>query len=150
MEAAKGFEGPPEERIWRLMNQVMTDGLARFDLAIWHWAQSDAAAKRVFKRTLDKRFAFSSWMFRQAGFSQAQAEARGRLMVVYHDGRVDADPRRTRQAQEAAEVEVRGPDQSFRHIAAIDCLSTRKWGPTVSICMQYVQFEHFIPFVIGV
>ncbi len=85
IEAAKLIE-PPEERIWRLMENVMTQGLARFDLAIWHWAQTDAEAKKVFKRTIDKRFAFAKWMFMQAGFDKVQAEARGRLTVVYMMG----------------------------------------------------------------
>ena len=86
IEAAKHFEGSPEERIWRLMEQVMTAGLARLDLAFWHWGQSDAAAQTVFLRTLNKRFAFAKWMFEQVGFSKTQAEARGRMMVVYMMG----------------------------------------------------------------
>ena len=86
IEAAKRVEGPPKERIWQLMNQVMDDGLARFDLAIWHWAQSDAAAKTAFQRSVANRFEFAIWMFREAGFSKSQAEARGRLMVVYMMG----------------------------------------------------------------
>ena len=86
IEAAKHFEGPPEERIWRLMEQVMTAGLARLDLAFWHWGQSDAEAQTVFLRTLNKRFAFAKWMFEQVGFSKTQAEARGRMMVVYMMG----------------------------------------------------------------
>jgi AcrR family transcriptional regulator len=86
IEAAKRFEGPPKERIWRLMEQVMTAGMARYDLAIWHWAQSDAAAQTAFRRTVDKRFAFAAWMFKDAGFSKTQAETRGRLMVVYMMG----------------------------------------------------------------
>ena len=86
IEAAQGFEGAPEERIWRLMEQVMTAGLARFDLAIWHWAHSDPEAQSVSQRTLDKRFAFATWMFMEAGFSRIQAQARGRLMVVYMMG----------------------------------------------------------------
>jgi hypothetical protein len=40
----------------------------------------------VLQRTLDKRFAFAAWMFRQAGFSKVQAETRGRMMVVYMMG----------------------------------------------------------------
>ena len=64
----------------------MTAGLARLDLAFWHWGQSDAAAQTVFLRTLNKRFAFAKWMFEQAGFSKTQAEARGRMMVVYMMG----------------------------------------------------------------
>lgn len=84
--AAQHFEGSPKERIWRLMEQVMTIGMASFDLAIWHWAQSDPVANIVFRRALDTRFKFAAWMFRQAGFSKIEAEARGRLMVVYMMG----------------------------------------------------------------
>lgn len=84
--AAKQFEGPPEERIFHLMEQVMATGMAQFDLAIWHWAQSDTAVQKIFNRTINKRFAFAAWMFKQAGFGETQAEARGRMMVVYMMG----------------------------------------------------------------
>ena len=86
IEAAKRIKGQPIERIWHLMKQVMVAGMARYDLAIWHWAQSDAVAKTVFQRALDKRFAFATWMFMEAGFSKTQAEVRGHLMVVYMMG----------------------------------------------------------------
>jgi hypothetical protein len=68
------------------MKQVMSAGLAKYDLAIWHWAQTDEAAQATFQRTLEKRFAFAAWMFKQAGFSKTQAEIRGRMMVVYMMG----------------------------------------------------------------
>jgi AcrR family transcriptional regulator len=84
--AAKAFQGPPEERIWRLMEQVMASGVAQFDLAIWHWAQTDAVIQKIFKRTIDKRFNFAAWMFKQIGFSETQARVRGRMMVVYMMG----------------------------------------------------------------
>ena len=86
IEAATNYKGEPIERIWYLMEQVMATGMARYDLAIWHWAQSDMAVHAVFQRALDKRFAFAKWMFKKAGFSEAQAEARGRMMVVYMMG----------------------------------------------------------------
>jgi AcrR family transcriptional regulator len=86
IEQAKHFAGPPKERILQLMEQVMATGMARYDLAIWHWAQSDEAVATVFQRALDKRFAFAAWMFGQAGFSKIQAETRGRMMVVYMMG----------------------------------------------------------------
>ena len=73
----------PSERILLLMKSVMTGGMARYDLPIWAWAQSDANAARVFNRALKKRFAFSAWMFEQAGFSHAQAKVRSRMMVTY-------------------------------------------------------------------
>jgi AcrR family transcriptional regulator len=80
------YDGSPKERIWLLMENVMVAGLARLDLAIWHWAQSDATANTVYKRVLDKRFVFATWMFKEAGFGKTQAEARGRLMVAYMMG----------------------------------------------------------------
>ena len=86
IEAAKGFEGSPEERIWHLMEQVMSSGMARLDLAFWHWSQSDVDARRIFKRVLKKRFSFAAWMFSEAGFSEEQAKIRGRMMVVYMMG----------------------------------------------------------------
>ena len=84
--AARQFEGPPVERIWGLMAQVMTEGLARYDVVFWHWAQADDQAALVFQRALQKRFDFAASMFREAGFSSEQAEARGRLMVTYMMG----------------------------------------------------------------
>jgi AcrR family transcriptional regulator len=97
---AKELEGLPEDRIWGLMEQVMSAGFARYDLAIWHWAQSDIAAQVVFQRALEKRFNFSKWMFMEAGFDAIQAEARGRMMVVYMMGEStlipDAPDKRTK------------------------------------------------------
>lgn len=84
--AAKQFTGPPADRILALMETVMSQGLARYDLPIWQWAQSDADAKRVFKRALKKRFKFAAWMFAEAGFAKTEAEARGRMMVIYMMG----------------------------------------------------------------
>lgn len=86
IEAARTFKGAPEERIWRLMEQVMDAGMAKYDLAIWHWAQSNPKAKEVFRRTVEKRFSFAAWMFEQAGFDEVQAKMRGRMMVVYMMG----------------------------------------------------------------
>ncbi len=86
IESAKTFEGPPEERIWYLMEQVMSAGLARFDLAVWHWAETNPIAEETFRRALNKRFAFARLMFEQVGFDRVQAEARGRMMALYMMG----------------------------------------------------------------
>ena len=83
IEEARQFDGSPEDRILFLMRQVMVDDLAGHDLPIWHWAQSDIGAERVFQRSLDKRLEFAPWMFPEAGFSRQEAEIRGRMMVVY-------------------------------------------------------------------
>ena len=96
IEAAKDYEGSPRDRIWALMEQVMDSGMAKYDLAIWHWAQSYAKAQEVFSRTVEKRFSFATWMFEQVGFDKIQAESRGRMMVVYMMGEstlLSGDPR---------------------------------------------------------
>jgi AcrR family transcriptional regulator len=86
IDAAKRYEGLPADRILNLMETVMVEHLARYDLPIWHWAQSDTYADRVFQRVLKKRFSFAAWMFSEAGFSKEQAEIRGRMMVIYMMG----------------------------------------------------------------
>jgi len=83
IKTAREYPGPPAERIFLLMEAVMHGDMARYDLPIWHWAQSDSNAAAVLKRVLKKRFNFAAWMFKQAGFSDRQAKARGRMMVVY-------------------------------------------------------------------
>jgi hypothetical protein len=56
-----------------LMETVMENKLACYDLPFWHWAQSDAAVSCVFKRALERRFSFANRMFTEAGLSAAQA-----------------------------------------------------------------------------
>jgi len=92
IEGARQFPGPPADRILLIMETVMSDKLARYDLPIWQWAQSDTRANRVFKRVLKKRFEFAAWMFSQAGFSREQAEIRGRMMVIYMMGETTLIP----------------------------------------------------------
>jgi len=80
---ARAFSGPPAQRILGLMLQVIENDAAALDHAIMVWARNDPAAQAAFERTLQKRFKFSHWMFKQAGFSDRQAVIRGRLMVTY-------------------------------------------------------------------
>jgi AcrR family transcriptional regulator len=102
---ARAFEGSPEGRILFLMQRVMIDKLARYDLAVWHWALSDRRAARVFRRALKKRFEFAAWMFVEAGFSKQEAEARGRLMVVYMMGESTLIPGSMSESLEALRIQ---------------------------------------------
>jgi AcrR family transcriptional regulator len=86
IESARRYEGSATGRILFLMETVMVGELARFDLPIWSWAQTDSQASHVFRRVLKKRFTFAQWMFSEAGFSREQAEVRGRMMVTYMMG----------------------------------------------------------------
>lgn len=79
---ARQHAGPPRDRILFLMETVMVEGLARYDLPIWHWAQVDTQAGIVFRRGLRKRLKFARWMFEESGFSAEQAKTRGRMMVI--------------------------------------------------------------------
>jgi AcrR family transcriptional regulator len=81
--AGKEFGGPPEQRILNLMLQVIEHDAAVHDHAISVWARRDPQVRAVYERTIGKRFDFASWMFKKAGFSNRQANIRGRLMVAY-------------------------------------------------------------------
>ncbi len=83
VNAARSYDGPPEQRIWNLMMQVLEQDAAAPDHAISVWARSDPEVADVYQRTLQKRFDFARWMFEEAGFEDWQASTRGRLMVAY-------------------------------------------------------------------
>jgi AcrR family transcriptional regulator len=83
---ARQSQAQPKARILVLMEAVMAGNMARYDLPVWAWAQSDSKARRVFNRALRKRFEFSAWMFEEAGFSAEQAKIRGHMMVTYMMG----------------------------------------------------------------
>ena len=104
IEELKRFEGPAEDRILFLMQRVMEGDLAGYDLPIWLWAQSDDGARRVFQRALKKRSAFTTSLFREAGFSPREAENRARMMVVYMMG----ESTLVRQSESASAAAIRG------------------------------------------
>ena len=107
IEAAREFPGPAVDRIFYIMDTVMSDKLARYDLPIWLWSQSDVKASRVFKRVLKKRFEFAAWMFGQAGFSREQAEIRGRMMVIYMMGETTLIPESMAKRKELIKLKHR-------------------------------------------
>ena len=82
IEDARNFEGPPDERIRNLMHQVIREDASMPDSAVAVWAKSDTAAAICYKRAMEKRFAFSAWLFEEAGFDRKDAEIRGRMMVM--------------------------------------------------------------------
>jgi AcrR family transcriptional regulator len=76
-------EAEPKERIWRLMEIVLGEGMASHDPAIRAWAQYDAAAARAVRAVDRKRLRTVETLFQEAGFSDKQAAARARLLAVY-------------------------------------------------------------------
>ncbi|MGI9482550.1 MAG: TetR/AcrR family transcriptional regulator [Hyphomicrobiales bacterium] len=80
---ARNLSGSAEDRILTLMQEVIATDAAAYDHVISVWARSDPKARETYERTIQKRFEFAAWMFRQAGFNTRQAAVRGRLMVTY-------------------------------------------------------------------
>ena len=87
---AQAFTGPPPERIYKLMEQVIAEGAAEPDHAISVWSKTDDSVAQVFHRTVHRRFDFAAWMFAEAGFPKAEARTRGRIMVAYLMGESSA------------------------------------------------------------
>lgn len=104
IDEARQFDGPPADRILFIMEAIVKANLAKYDLPIWHWAQSDANAKRVFQRVLRKRFSFAAWMFSEAGFPNEDAEVRGRMMVVYLMGEATLVPESMARRKESLKL----------------------------------------------
>ena len=92
IKALREFTGSPSDRILRLMESVASGNLARYDLPIWAWAQSDSQVAQAFARVLRKRFTFTASLYSEAGFSKEQAEARARMLVVYMMGEATLIP----------------------------------------------------------
>ncbi len=97
IERAKALDETPEARILTLMTSVVEFDAAVPDHAIRVWSLVDMNARRVYERTLQKRFDFAAWMFRQAGFAGRDARARGRLMVAYLMGEPSANLKSNRR-----------------------------------------------------
>ena len=72
-----------KKRILVFMTFIIEEGMNRYDPAIRAWALYEFnVAKRV--RRVDKtRLGFVRALFREAGFSKSEAEARARLLAVY-------------------------------------------------------------------
>ncbi len=96
IQDAVNCTGSPIDRIYQLMEQVIVEGAAEVDSAISVWSKSDEQVKAIFERTVKRRFEFATWMFSQAGFGEAEAKVRGRMMVAYLMGEsasgLKADP----------------------------------------------------------
>jgi AcrR family transcriptional regulator len=71
------------KRILALAEYVVLENKNRYEAAIRSWAQGDRKAAAVLRRVIEKRLAYVSSIFGDAGFSPAEATARGHLLGVY-------------------------------------------------------------------
>ena len=75
--------GSPRKRLMAVAHEVVVSGLNRYESAIRTWAEGDKRAARTLNRVVHKRRDYIQGLFREAGFSPADARARGDLLAVY-------------------------------------------------------------------
>lgn len=83
IEYANAADGGAQERLIAVGQDVLTADRNRYDLAVRSWAQGDKKVQKVVRRVIRKRLDYVTNIFREAGFSPAEARARGELMAVY-------------------------------------------------------------------
>lgn len=75
--------GSPEQRLMAMAREIVVSNLNRYESAIRTWAEGDKRAARTLNRVVHKRRDYIQGLFRELGFSAAQARARGDLLAVY-------------------------------------------------------------------
>jgi len=77
------INGKAQKRILALGEFVVRNNMNRYDSAIRTWAEGDRKAATVLERVMKKRLATMTDLFREAGFSKAEATTRGHLLAIY-------------------------------------------------------------------
>ena len=75
--------GSPRTRLMAVAEDVVRFRRNRYDTAIRTWAEGDKRAAKTLGRVVRKRLDYVTSLFRKAGFSPAEARARGDLLAVY-------------------------------------------------------------------
>jgi AcrR family transcriptional regulator len=83
IQVANESRGSPRKRLMALAEEVVRFALNRYDAAIRTWAEGDPRAAKALKRVVGKRLDYVTGLFREAGFTPADARARGDLLAVY-------------------------------------------------------------------
>ena len=83
IEFANATGGSPKKRLMAVGEDVLTSDRNRYESAIRSWAEGDKKAAKVLRRVLRKRLDYITGLFQEAGFTPAEARARGELMAVY-------------------------------------------------------------------
>ena len=73
----------PRTRLAAVAEDVIRFRRNRYDTAIRTWAEGDKRAAKTLDRVVRKRLDYVTSLFRKAGFSPAEARARGDLLAVY-------------------------------------------------------------------
>ena len=80
---ANAGHGSPRARLMAVAEDVVRAQRNRYETAIRTWAAGDKRAAKTLKRVVNKRLDYVTSLFKEAGFSPAEARARGDLLAVY-------------------------------------------------------------------
>jgi AcrR family transcriptional regulator len=83
IRVANDSHGNPARRLMAVAEDVLRFDRNRYDAAIRTWAADDKRAAKTLKHVVNKRLDYITSLFREAGFSPAEARARGDLLAVY-------------------------------------------------------------------
>lgn len=83
IDRTERVKGDGDKRILLLAEMILREDLNRFDIAMRSWAEGDRKVAAVVRRVMQKRLEYVSGQFRDAGFSQHEATARGHLLAIY-------------------------------------------------------------------
>ena len=83
IQVANESRGSPRKRLMALAEEVVRFALNRYDAAIRTWAEGDTRVAKTLKRVVSKRIDYVTGLFKEAGFTPAEARARGDLLAVY-------------------------------------------------------------------
>ena len=75
--------GSPRTRLMAVAVDVVRFDRNRYEAAIRTWAEGDKRVAKTLKRVVNKRLDYVTSLFRESGFSPADARARGDLLAVY-------------------------------------------------------------------
>jgi AcrR family transcriptional regulator len=83
IELANDSRASAQKRLMAVAEDVVRSRRNRYETAIRTWAEGDKRAAKTLKRVVNKRLDYVTGLFRDAGFSPAEARARGDLLAVY-------------------------------------------------------------------
>ena len=100
-------EGDPSRQLKALLEHIVREEVNRYDAAVRAWALYDERAAGVVKRVDERRLASCRRLFRDMGYSPAQADIRGRLSYFYVVGEYSSFVSRPSRDERLAHVRLR-------------------------------------------
>ena len=83
IDRVRAARGGGKKRLLLAAENIVVNGLSKYDSAIRSWAEADKKAAKVLRRVIRKRLGYISSLFEDAGFPPGEARARGELLAIY-------------------------------------------------------------------